>query len=335
VQTEDGRNLHVYSTYLHWRDVETRRKELEFNRQIIEKEGLDPHVYVGDWQLSDIGSPELDPLREAGYVGCGNGPLGLWVPEYGVVQLLASAPVENEWTSISLSPGETVGASRMPLKAVLRVRGAVPTPEERCAAMRDALNLTEDSLRAAETALAAETRPIHAPDILRQLVVDENQYRRMSLVPVARPEFQLALRIETKEQPENSWDVAVGARTVRPIAKGDAVVATFWVRAVPVPGAGLPGRMTFRFQETKPPWRGPTVEFHDIGEEWTRHRLIFTVPDNYRPGEGQFRFHCGHKNQVLEIGGLQVVNCRDLVPLADLVAMVHYEDYVRDLEDGA
>jgi hypothetical protein len=330
VQTEDGGNLHVYSTYLHWRDPEIRRRELDFNRRIIEEQGLEPHVYVGDWQLGGIGNAELDPVREAGYEGYGHGSQGIWVPADGEAEVIGFAPVENEWTSAALTPNETVGCTQLPFKAVVRARGPFVLPEERRAAMLRALNLTEESLHNVEAVVSAETRPVHAADILRQMPVEENEYRRMSLVPVARPEFQLALRIETKEKPENPWDVSVGARNVRPIAAGDALVASFWVRAIPVEGGGVPGRMTFRVQETRPPWRGPTVEFRDLGEEWRFQRLAFTMPDNYGPDGAEIKFHCGHARQTLELGGLQVVNCRARVPLSDLVAWSHYEQYLQD-----
>jgi hypothetical protein len=334
LQLADGRNLHVYSTYLDYADPEVRKQELAFNARTIEEEDLHPHVYLGDFRVDGVDSGELDVVRGAGYEGRGHVQQAVWVKAGGEIQVLGVAPVENERTSQALSSGETVGAQELPFKAVLRVRGPYALPEARRGGMLEALNLTEDELRAAETAVSASTKPIHEPDVLRRMVVPEDRFRRMSLVPVARPEFQLALRIETKEQPQNPWDVSTGAKTVRPIAEGDALVASFWARSLPGQGPGGPGRMTFRFQEARPPWRGPTVEFRDLGPEWRPYRVVFASPGNYLPGEAEFRFHCGHAPQIIELAEVEIVNCRNDVPLSNLVAFSRYEQLAQACEQG-
>jgi hypothetical protein len=83
--------------------------------------------------------------------------------------------------------------------------------------------------------------------------------------------------------------------------------------------------MTFRFQEARSPWRGPTVQIQDLGPEWRLYRLVFAAPDNYLPGEAEFRFQCGHKPQTIELADVEIVNCRNDVPLSNLVAFSRYE----------
>jgi endonuclease/exonuclease/phosphatase family metal-dependent hydrolase len=121
IQLDEDITLHVYNTHLHYQDPEIRRQELIFNQKVIDKENLHPQVYVGDFNIELMTSPELDIMRANQYTGANNNVDYVWVKQGGDVHIIAFAPVRNRYTCPDESAGETVGSDHLPVKAIIQI----------------------------------------------------------------------------------------------------------------------------------------------------------------------------------------------------------------------
>jgi len=141
LQVDDDNVLHVYDTHLHWQDPAIRARELAYNQQQIDAEGLTSFLYVGDFNIQPITSRELDPMRANGYEGFGHSLDYVWTKAGGDVSIVAFAPVENAHTSTALSGNRLVASDHIPVKAVVRIGGEPVSMDERLVALRRIVSL--------------------------------------------------------------------------------------------------------------------------------------------------------------------------------------------------
>jgi endo-1,4-beta-xylanase len=140
----------------------------------------------------------------------------------------------------------------------------------------------------------------------------------VSLVPVEGQPFKEALRAEVKEKSGNNWDVQVQTRVAQPVAYGDVILATFYVKAEASRQESGEAQTELVMELAQPPW-AKSVEYPvRVSHDWTKIYARFKAERSYAAGEAQLIFRLGYAPQTLQIGGVSVENFGKQLVLADL-----------------
>jgi endo-1,4-beta-xylanase len=140
----------------------------------------------------------------------------------------------------------------------------------------------------------------------------------VSLVPVEGQPFKEALRAEVREKSGNTWDVQVQTRVAQPVAYGDVILATFYVKAEASRQESGEAQTELVMELAQPPW-AKSVEYPvRVSHDWTKIHARFKAERSYAAGEAQLIFRLGYAPQILQIGGVSVENFGKQLVLADL-----------------
>ena len=131
---------------------------------------------------------------------------------------------------------------------------------------------------------------------------------RLSEVDVTGQPFDKALRAEVVEPSGREWDVQISAKTSTPVAAGDVLLATFYVRATTSREESGEARTEFVFELAREPWTKSVQYPVRAGREWRKFNVPFVSTGSYEAGTAQLIFRLGYTPQSIEIGGLSVEN---------------------------
>ncbi len=130
--------------------------------------------------------------------------------------------------------------------------------------------------------------------------------------------FSRALQVEIKVQPANPWNIQLVARTTEPIAAGDVLHMTFYMRTLAATD-GV-GRTEFIFERSSSPWEKwasfPAQTTIEGG--WQRFDVPFTVGDSYPAGGAAVTMRLGYTPQTIQIADVQLTNYRNQVTIDQL-----------------
>jgi endo-1,4-beta-xylanase len=135
-------------------------------------------------------------------------------------------------------------------------------------------------------------------------------------VAVAGRPFKTAWQARTLKQPPQVYSVQFSARTVAPVKRGDALLATFWLRSVTSMAGSA--RTDFVFEQANDPYTKSIVFPVSATAQWRQIHVPFTAAADYAPGAAQMNFHLGFVTQTIEIGGISVVDYGGKVKVSDL-----------------
>lgn len=127
----------------------------------------------------------------------------------------------------------------------------------------------------------------------------------MTTVPVEGQAFKEATRIEIKEGSSHEWAVQLTALTTAPVEAGDAILASFWVRAE-APQEGSVGETEFVFELAGSPYTKSIQYPIQFAGEWVKVQARFAAARAYAAGEANMIFRLGYDPQTLDIAGVQV-----------------------------
>jgi hypothetical protein len=161
-----------------------------------------------------------------------------------------------------------------------------------------------------------ETSPVRALEGMALALGKTNPIGIAEQVPILDfTEFDKALRLLTRRAPGHPSDFQTGARTANAITKGDILLATFWARAA---GASESAQGAFVLESAENPQLRFVEYQFECEREWRRFFIPFLAAHDAPPGEAIIRFRAGYGPQVLELGGLRLVNYSKVVPLGEL-----------------
>lgn len=136
---------------------------------------------------------------------------------------------------------------------------------------------------------------------------------KFSTVEVTGPGFAQALHVETTRDLSPSWAVEVRAPFGKSVRKGDVALVRFFARAISSTDETGMGQVRVAVQRASGNYHqslDSTVQMHG---DWQEFLLPFTFADDLRAGEGELTFGFGFKRQVVEIGGIEVLDFGDKV----------------------
>lgn len=130
--------------------------------------------------------------------------------------------------------------------------------------------------------------------------------------------FAEAVRVQATAQAKNPWEVQLNTRLVAPIARRDACLLELWLRAVEDIGAAGEVVVDAVIQKASPDWDQVFAQRLSAGREWKRFLIPFHPGRDHRADEAQLALQCARQVQVLELGGLRLLNFGSGRALADL-----------------
>ncbi len=133
-----------------------------------------------------------------------------------------------------------------------------------------------------------------------------------STVAVDGPGFTQAWDLRTATAGTNSWDTRLRCFGTQPAAKGDVIVATFWMRTI-TPGQGLSqGTTTFVFERGASPYDKDGSYSASAGTAWQRFDVVSQASDNYTGTSAylsyNLSFWVNYAGQEVQIGGFSILD---------------------------
>lgn len=123
----------------------------------------------------------------------------------------------------------------------------------------------------------------------------------VSSVPVSGQPFKTAISLTSPRKTANSWNVQGGANPKVALRRGDALVATFFVRSTKPTGL-----ITFSV-EGGPKYDRLAWQDIKISNKWKKVTVPFTSKGAYGPGKWQLTFKLGSMAQTVQIANFQLV----------------------------
>ncbi|MDR3708601.1 MAG: endo-1,4-beta-xylanase [Capsulimonadaceae bacterium] len=139
---------------------------------------------------------------------------------------------------------------------------------------------------------------------------------KAEVISVAGQTFDSALRCTCGHGSMETWDVRVEQLTTRPVQKGDVILFSFWVQAErPQDGSARIGAF---FQKASGDYDKLGQALFSPPGKWTRIDVPFVSPGTFAAGEAGISFHLAYAPQVIDIGGVSVVDYGTAVDLDSL-----------------
>lgn len=128
-----------------------------------------------------------------------------------------------------------------------------------------------------------------------------------AIIGVTGQPFSKALRVTVRRNStETNWTQLTIPNAV-PVQKGDALLASFWLRGTAADGRD-PGRIEFLFEKSTDPWTKSVSQVASAGKAWKQYLIPFSSSALYRPGEAMVSLRFAHGPQTVEVGGLSVID---------------------------
>jgi GH35 family endo-1,4-beta-xylanase len=135
----------------------------------------------------------------------------------------------------------------------------------------------------------------------------ERELGRLEVVQPADRPFPWALRCTTPTNLAAEPNLELAAAAISRIRAGDVLLARFWLRChESMSGEGY---TTFAFEPVTPD-KTPKPPAFRVGaaSDWREVHVPFQSPGDYDPGEARVCFRLGFDRQVIDIGGIELLN---------------------------
>lgn len=161
----------------------------------------------------------------------------------------------------------------------------------------------------------AQSVSILPTDTLRAFAANTST-QSAAIVPVkGAPGFSEALKLTTAAEPVEPYTIQIVASSVAPIKKGDVLLGTFWLRNIHSKSGFA---RTDLILENRVSFNKSAYFSAVAGPEWKKFSVPFTAIEDEPAGDAHINFHLGFTPQVIEIGGVSVVDYHQSVDIASL-----------------
>lgn len=132
----------------------------------------------------------------------------------------------------------------------------------------------------------------------------------MERVPVEGQAFTEALRLRTPANistgSDREWSCRIRHTLSVPVAANDWLVAVFWMRAIE--SGQEAAQVKLNFERNAPDYRKSVASGTMVTTAWRRMQIPFRIVEAYQPGGAMLDFWVGYDPQVIELGGISVMN---------------------------
>lgn len=141
---------------------------------------------------------------------------------------------------------------------------------------------------------------------------------RRRLVSVSGMPFAQVVQGQTLVPCERIWDAQFSINTAQAVSAGDVLLAEFWAKGVQSSGEAGEVYSEFIFERNGSPWTKSVSYPIVVVDQWKRFFVPFKCVEDYSAGQAAIRFRLGYDPQTIQIGGLQLLNYRKRMDIADL-----------------
>lgn len=130
------------------------------------------------------------------------------------------------------------------------------------------------------------------------------------IVAVTGQPFSRALRVTIRDHAPDSNATQLTIPISAPVQRGDALMATFYIRGSSS-GGTAPAQMMFLFERSVNPWTKSIAQGALSARDpqtWKKVLVPFSAAENYQPGEAMVSLRFAFGPQTLEVGELSVIN---------------------------
>ena len=131
-------------------------------------------------------------------------------------------------------------------------------------------------------------------------------------VAVNGPGFTRAWDLRTLVAGANDWDTRLRCFATQPAAKGDVIVATFWMRTIAAGQGQTQGNATFVFERGADPYDKDATYSASAGSDWQRFDIAFQASDNYTGTAPSLSYNLSfwvnYSGQDVQIGGFSILD---------------------------
>ncbi|HVF84902.1 MAG TPA: hypothetical protein VM821_02890 [Abditibacteriaceae bacterium] len=130
------------------------------------------------------------------------------------------------------------------------------------------------------------------------------------VVSVTGQSFNRALRVIIRTEASETQATQLTIRNAAPVAKGDVLLASFFVRGSSAKGTS-PAQSEFLFEKATDPWTKSvtlSATASQNSQTWKRMMVPFTALEGYQPGEAMASLRFAFMPQTIEVADLKVVN---------------------------
>nr|CAA9275006.1 GH30 / GH30_1 [uncultured Armatimonadetes bacterium] len=151
----------------------------------------------------------------------------------------------------------------------------------------------------------------------------ERTNARAEVLPITGQPFTRFLRVTVRGAAPETNATQLTVPTVARVEKGDALLATFFVRGMAAGGKG-PAQAEFLFERSTNPWTKSATQGALAPRDpraWKQVQVPFAASESYAPGAAMVSLRFAFGPQTVEIGGLSVVNFGKTRTVDALVAL--------------
>ena len=170
------------------------------------------------------------------------------------------------------------------------------------------------SIAQAQPETLKQGTPILAENALESVKLGDTP---VSLIDVQGQNFARALHVQVPQTAGESNAIQITLDNKAPVAKGDALLATFAARGTAEIGAA---QMMFLFERNRDPWTKSVTQGVSlpIDGSWRRVAIPFTSQEDYAPGEVMSSLRLAFGAQTLDIANVQVFDFGQKLSVAQL-----------------
>jgi GH35 family endo-1,4-beta-xylanase len=136
--------------------------------------------------------------------------------------------------------------------------------------------------------------------------------------PSADGRFKTVLTADILKPADNSWDLQVRVVTTAPVAAGDVLHFSCWIRCTRSRQETGEGFAQFVFETAVEPWDKELQRDVTAGHEWRLIEVPFRSGRGFPAGKGSLAIRLGAQEQTIEVAGLKLVNYGSKVKLESL-----------------
>jgi endo-1,4-beta-xylanase len=139
--------------------------------------------------------------------------------------------------------------------------------------------------------------------------------------PVFGQDFSQEVGLDVTMVPGPQWSSGYGLNSVTPVNAGDRCLLVVWMHSL-----GAPGKVSIAVQDAST-FAGEFYQTVPVADTWGRYLIPIEISNDYAAGGLQFAFQLNWQDQLLEIGGLAVLNYGTDVELSELPTDLNNEFY--------
>lgn len=173
-----------------------------------------------------------------------------------------------------------------------------------------AIMMSASLAAAAPTAVPDGGRTVFAVSAVGSLRLDSDgpNVSKAELLGVTEGPVTQAWRMTTIRQPAETWKFQLRGSGAAPVKRGDTLWARFFLRSTMSLNETGEGHATFVF-ETADSRHAKSIDLTvSAGSEWREYCFPFVCRDDMAAGESQISLRAGFRPQVIEVGGIEVLN---------------------------